>query len=395
MTSTFKDDLTALLDDVYDEMIDIRHDLHAHPELSSHEHRTSRVIRERLAHLGWDVAACPTETGAVATLRGAQPGHRVMIRADIDGLPVTEDSHLPHVSVNEGVMHACGHDVHTASLLGIADILSRGRDQLEGEYTLLFQPAEEELEGAKAMIAMGVLESHPVDFVIGAHVASLLPLGFVAVGPGIKWSQANAFTVRVEGKGGHGAVPTVAGSVVLAVSALAPRLGEIVEGLEFEGAACVCSAGVIRAGTKNNVVPRYGELRGTIRTFTPDQFPEAVARFKTILREVERDFAVECHLEFGEEAPALENDAGVTARATLSAREVVGADNVVELPPITFSDDMSEFLNRVPGCYLVIGGALADGTSGMHHSPEFVVDDEACRTFAGVLTNCAVDLAHS
>jgi amidohydrolase len=395
MPGDFQDDLASLLDDVYDEMIDIRHDLHAHPELSFQEHRTSQVIRDRLATLGWEVANCPTDTGAVATLRGSRAGRRVMIRADIDGLPVTEDRQPDYVSVNEGVMHACGHDVHTASLLGIADMFSRQRDQLAGEYTLLFQPAEEGLGGAKAMIDAGVLDAHPVDFVIGAHVASILPLGFVAVRSGINWSQANAFTVHLEGVGGHGAVPTVAGSVVLAVSALAPRLGEVVEGLEFGGTACVCSAGVIHAGTKNNVVPRSGELRGTIRTFTPDQLPQAVARFEAILREIEDAFSVTCTLGFDEAAPALENDAAVTDRAIASAGEIVGADNVLDLSPITFSDDMAEFLNRVPGCYLVIGGALADGTSGMHHSPEFAVDDAACRTFAGVLANLAVDLAQS
>ena len=393
MTNTFKEDLPSLLDDVYGAMIDIRHDLHKHPELSFQEHRTSQVIRERLTALGWDVATCPTQTGAVATLCGAEPGRRVMLRADIDALPVTEDIGRPYVSVNEGVMHACGHDVHTASLLGVADMFSRHRSQLAGEFTLVFQPAEEGLGGARAMIDAGLLESHPVDFVIGAHVASILPLGMVVAHAGIAWSRANAFSVHVEGRGGHGAVPSAEGSVVLAVSALAPRLGDIVRGLEFEGTACVCSAGVLHVGTKNNVVPRRGVLRGTIRTFTPDQLSEAVARFTALLEEIEEAFAVSCTLEFDEEASALENDAVVTERARVSAGEVVGPANVIDLAPVTFSDDMAEFLNLVPGCYLVVGGALADGTSGMHHSPEFAVDDEACRNFAAVLANLAVDLA--
>ncbi len=393
MTTTFKEDLPSLIDEVFDSMIAVRHDLHEHPELSFQEHRTSRVIQDRLAALGWTVATCPTETGAVATLRGAHPGRRVMIRADIDGLPVTEDAGRAHVSLYEGVMHACGHDVHAASLLGVADVLARRREELAGEYTLLFQPGEEGLGGARAMIEAGVLQSHPVDYVIGAHVASILPLGLVVAHAGVAWSRANAFSVHVAGRGGHGAVPSAEGSVVLAVSALAPRLGEIVAGLEFEGTACVCSAGVMHVGTKNNVVPRHGVLRGTIRTFTPEQLSETVSRLTAMLAEIDEAFAVTSTLTFDEEASALENDVEVTQRARISAGEIVGPENVIDLAPVTFSDDMAEFLNLVPGCYLVVGGALADGTSGMHHSPEFAVDDEACRTFAGVLANLAVDLA--
>jgi len=145
MTSTFSDDLPHLLDDVDDAMVELRHDLHAHPELAFQEHRTTQVVRDRLVELGWELKSCPTETGAVAVLRGANPGRRVMIRADIDALPVTEENQISFASVNDGVMHACGHDVHTAGLLGIADLLSRRQEQLAGEFTLLFQPAEEAL----------------------------------------------------------------------------------------------------------------------------------------------------------------------------------------------------------------------------------------------------------
>jgi amidohydrolase len=290
-------------------------------------------------------------------------------------------------------MHACGHDVHTASLLGVADLLGQRREELAGEYTLLFQPAEEGLSGAKAMIDGGVLDSHPVDFVIGAHVTSVLPLGFVATRPGVLMSQANALTIDIKGKGGHGAMSTVEGNVVLAVSALAPRLGEVVTGLEFEGGICACSAGVIHAGTANNVVPRHASLRGTLRTFSPDQYVESMARLESIVREIEEYFAVQCSLSLGDATPAVVNNAEVAQRVIAKAGEIVGAASVLDLPPVSPSDDMSEFLNRIPGCYMFIGGALADGTSGQHHSPDFAVDDEACRNFSSVLAACAVDLA--
>jgi len=395
MTRTFVDDLTSLLDRANDTMVDIRHDLHAHPELSFDEHRTTRVVRERLAALGWELGDCPTDTGAVAVLRGAQPGRRVMVRADIDALPVTEERSLTYSSVHRGVMHACGHDVHTAGLLGVADILAQRRDELAGEYTLIFQPAEEGLGGARAMIAGGLLESHPVDVIIGAHVTSLAPVGLVATRAGILMSEANALSVHIHGKGGHGAMASVDGNVILAVSAMAPRLSEVVAGLDYEGTNCACSAGVLQAGTANNVVPRHALLRGTLRTFTPDHKQVALERLRALLVEIEQQFSVTCSLELNEGTPAVANHAAVVERVMTSAGQVVGAANVLTIAPASPSDDVSEFLQRIPGCYMFIGGALADGSSGMHHSPDFAVDDRACRTIAGVLSACAVDLAQS
>ncbi len=393
MTNTFSDDLPRLLDEVNDSMVEIRHDLHAHPELAFVEHRTTQVVRERLVDLGWDLQPCPTDTGAVAVLRGASPGRRVMIRADIDALPVTEENAIPFASVIDGVMHACGHDVHTAGLLGIADLLSRRRDELAGEFTLLFQPAEEALGGAMAMIDGGVLTSNPVDVVIGAHVSSLAPLGFVGTKPGVMMSEANSLAIHIKGKGGHGAMASVEGNVILAVSHVAPRLGEVVDGLSFEGTNCACSAGVINAGTAMNVVPRHALLRGTLRTFTAQQRVEALERLRSLLRELETMFVVECSLELSDVAPAVENNPGVYEQVMKSAAKVVGASGVMTIPPFTPSDDVSEFLNRVPGCYMFIGGANDDGTSGMHHSPDFQVQDGACRILAGVLAQSAVDLA--
>jgi amidohydrolase len=393
MAKEFSDELPELLLSATDEMIDLRHDLHAHPELAFDEYRTTKVIRDRLVTLGWDLAECPTATGAVAVLKGGRPGNRVMIRADIDGLPVLEENQSPFASVNEGLMHACGHDVHTAALLGLADILSRRRDQLHGEFTLLFQPAEEGLGGARAMIDGGVLNDHPVDFLLGAHVTSLAPLGLVGTRPGTLMSEARALTVHVAGKGGHGAMASVEGNVVLAISELAPRLGDVVQGLSFEGTNCACSAGVIHAGTANNVVPRSALLKGTLRTFTPDQQVEALARLDTLLREVSEKFVVNCSLELGEGTPAVTNDHDVTGRVVESASKVVGSANVLSFPPTSPSDDVAEFLNRIPGCYMFVGGAKSDGSSGMHHSPDFSVDDLSCASVAQVLVQCAVDLA--
>ncbi len=393
MTTSFTTELPTLLDGINDDMVDIRHDLHAHPELSFQELRTTHVVRHRLVELGWELRPCPTDTGAVAVLRGTKPGRRVMVRADIDALPVTEERHSASRSVHDGVMHACGHDVHTAGVLGVADLLAQRREDLAGEFTLLFQPAEEGLGGAKAMIESGVLIDNPVDFVIGAHVTSLAPVGFVGTRAGILMSEAAALSIHLTGKGGHGAMASTDGSVILAVSALAPRLIDVVRDLSYEGTNCACSAGVIHAGTANNVVPRHAVLRGTLRTFTPDQQHVALERLRALIDEIELTFTVKGSLELHEVAPAVVNDAGVVERVIQSATSVVGEAGVMTIAPATPSDDVSEFLNRVPGCYMFIGGGLADGSSGMHHSPDFAVDDAACRIVAGVLAQSAVDLA--
>ncbi len=373
-------------------MVELRHDLHAHPELSFAEHRTTAVIRDRLLELGWTVAPSPTETGAIATLTGRRPGRRVLVRADIDALPVQEERDLPYRSSVDGVMHACGHDVHTAALLGVADVLAHAED-LPGSYTLLFQPAEEGLGGARAMIDSGVLTRHPADAVIGGHVTSLAPTGFVGARAGTAMSEATALRVDIMGRGGHGAMAGAEGNVVLAVSQLASRLGEVVEGLALDDVNCACSAGVIQAGTANNVVPRTALLRGSLRTFTAEQLADASARLGSLLDEVERTFAVRCSLSVTGGTPAVVNDPVVYESVMASARRVLGEQFVLTMPPTPASDDVSEFLNRVPGCYFFVGGALADGTSGSHHGPDFAIDDGAVAVMAHVLSASAIDLA--
>ncbi|MGC2175488.1 MAG: M20 family metallopeptidase [Acidimicrobiales bacterium] len=393
MPETFTDDLPELLDAVNEPMVELRHDLHAHPELAFQEFRTTQLIKDRLASLDFEIRPCPTNTGAVARLVGGRPGQRVMIRADIDGLPVQEERDLPYASTVEGVMHACGHDVHTASLLGVADILSRRRNELAGEFTLLFQPAEEVIGGAIAMIEGGVMNDNPVDYVIGAHVTSLAPVGVVATRSGILMSDGQTLSVHISGRGGHGAMSTIEGNVVLAVSDIAPRLSSVVDGLVYEGTTCACSAGVISAGAANNVVPRHALLRGTLRTFTFEQKREALSRLRALLDDVARTYTVTCELQLDVGTPAVVNDVDVTDVVRRSATSVIGAKNVLDFAPVTPSDDVSEFLNRVPGCYFFVGGALADGSSGMHHSPDFAIDDGACRIEAGVLVASAIDLA--
>jgi amidohydrolase len=395
MSTAFTDELPELIASTTDSMIDLRHQFHEQPELAFEERDTTVAIRSRLSELGWRLDDCPTETGAVATLETGRPGRTVMIRADIDALPVGEERDLSYRSRRDGLMHACGHDVHTAALLGVADILARRRDDLAGTYVALFQPAEEAIGGARAMVDGGVLDGRTFDYVIGAHVTANAPLGIVACKPGVMMSEADSFSVTIRGAGGHGAMASTAGNVVLAVASLAERVGSVVDGLELEGTGCACSAGMISAGTAPNVVPREATLRGTLRTFTTAHRDEALARLESLLDETAVTFGVTTNLTLVDRARAVVNNAGVAATVMASAKTAPGVDAVLKIGPVTPSDDVSEFLNRIPGCYLFVGGALADGTSGQHHSPGFAIDDHATPLVASVLTKAAVELAQA
>ncbi len=385
-------DLAALVAAATPSMVELRHDLHAHPELAFAERRTSDVVARRLSDLGWALQPCPTPTGAVATLVGGRPGRRVLVRADIDALPVDEERDIAWRSTVPGVMHACGHDVHTAALLGVAEVLAAARADLAGEVTLVFQPAEESAGGAARMIEGGLLESHPADAAIGVHVTSLAPVGLIGTRAGVVMSAADLFTVELRGAGGHGAMASADGNVVLAASALAPRAAEAVDGLSFEGVGAACSINVIDVGTANNVVPRRARLEGTLRTFTNEQRDAARARLQGVVSDVARAHGVDAVLAWGEGVGVVRNDPAVTDRMMGVARSLVG-DLAVEIPPVTPSDDVAEFLDRVPGCYLFVGGGAADGSGGMHHSPDFFVDDGALAVAARLLAAGAMALA--
>lgn len=382
-----------LVEHVFDDMIDVRRDLHRHPELSNAEHRTSAVITERLASAGWDVQRCPTSTGAVALLETGRPGRTVMVRADIDALPLREERSEPFRSMRDDAMHACGRDVHTAGVLGVAQLLAQRHDELCGRFMVVFQPAEEGFGGAQAMIDGGLFAAVRPDAIIGAHVTSLGPVGLVASRPGIIMSGADGFAFHLTGAGGHGAMASAEGNVVLAVSHLAPRLPGLVENFHYEGVACACSAGVVQAGTANNVVPRHAAVHGTLRTFTEQQRSDGRASLLALAHETESLVGVEVDLRFTGHTACVKNDPNVNESVEASARRVVGDDMVWRIPPASPSDDMSVFLSEVPGAYIFIGGAMADGSSGMHHSPDFAIDDAALPVFARVLATAAVDLA--
>jgi amidohydrolase len=384
---------TAPGDAVYDEMVDLRRRVHQRPELAFDERHTTALLRDHMAALDIDEAARVTETGGIFAMEGGRPGRSVVLRADIDALPVQEDQARAGHSQVEGVMHACGHDVHVAALLGAASLLASRREDLPGRYVFVFQPGEEALCGAKRMVDNGALAVMEGSRLVGFHVTSQIPTGLVAVRSGVTMSEAHSLRVTLTGPGGHGAMPTGQGDVVRATAQLVGRLGEVAQGLTYEEATCVCGAGTLRAGTADNVVPTSARVTGTLRTFTTGQREEALVRLRTLCASVADSQGVDVRLELPEHTPAVVNDPAVADLVEREARAAAGAEQVFRMPPTSTSDDVSEFLNRVPGCYFFVGGAAPDGSSGMHHSPAFAVEDASLRVGASVMVRSALALA--
>ncbi len=243
------------------------------------------------------------------------------------------------------------------------------------------------------MIAGGALDLIGEARMVGFHVTSAIPTGMVALRPGISMSEAHALRITLSGPGGHGAMPTDKGHVILAAAELVSRLGAVADGLTYEGASCICSVGMLEAGTAVNVVPTTATVSGTLRTFTPGQRIEAFERLDTLCAGVGDAHGVTVKLEVPERTAAVVNDASVTNVVEAAAQDTLGAAAVFGLPPSGPSDDVSEFLAHIPGCYFFVGGASADGTSGMHHSPSFFVEDESLRIGAKVMLHSALALA--
>jgi amidohydrolase len=274
----------------------------------------------------------------------------------------------------------------------VAHALSARREELAGRFIFLFQPAEEALCGAKRMVAGGALDVMAGARLVGFHVTSQIPTGVIALREGIAMSEAHSLRITLTGPGGHGAIPTAKGDVIKATADLVSRLAGVADGLTYEGASCVCSAGMLSAGTAVNVVPTAATVSGTLRTFTEEQRQEAIARLQAMGAAISDAHGVHVELELPEHTPAVVNDGPVTDTVEAVAQGWLGNDHVLRMPPSSPSDDVSEFLNHLPGCYFFVGGASPDGSSGMHHSPTFSVEDGSLRVGAGVVLGSAIAL---
>jgi amidohydrolase len=380
---------------VLDEVIELRRHFHRHPEVSFAEHETSRQLGERLRQLGLELKPCPTETGVVALLDTGKPGKTVMLRADIDGLPIHEESGVTFSSRTDGRMHACGHDAHMAIMVGVARTLVDRIWDLSGRFLFVFQPAEEIVEGAKAMIAKGLFDAHQPDSVIGLHVSSFLESGTVVTKPGLMWAGSDAFEISFAGPGGHGGMMGRRGNVLAAQAFFIERLHTVVEGLEQDGVQCHTTVGDIRSDGAWNIVPRGVLVKGSLRTFNASLREQALGRMHDLLSETDSEFEVASTVDLVHGTVPLMNEPNVTRTVLDVGRSLIGDKASVLGRPLTVSDDFAEFLTRIPGCYFMLGAMPKGEPPPAHHSPGFRIDEDALPIGVKVLAGAASRLTAS
>ena len=373
-----------------EELVAIRRDLHAHPELGYEERRTAGIVATRLRELGIEVQEGVAETGVIGLLRGARPGPTVLLRADMDALPIQEASEVPYRSQTPGVMHACGHDGHTAILLGTARVLAAQRERLPGVVKFVFQPAEEGGAGADRMIAAGALEGPAVDAAFGLHLWNHGPIGAIGVREGPMMACSDAFDLTVKGQGGHAAAPHRAIDPVVIAAHLIVALQTLVSRETDPLQSAVVTVGRVQGGDVRNVIPDQVLLQGTVRTFDAGLRQALPQRLERIARGVTEAFGGQYDLSYRLGYPCLVNDAAMAEVVRAAACPIVGEEHVVVAPPVMGAEDMSYFLQRVPGCFFRVGSANAErGLTRPHHNPCFDFDEAALPIGVEVLAGAA------
>lgn len=357
------------------ELREIRHDLHRHPELGFAEHRTQAKVRAWLQGLGYDPRDC-AGTGLVADLHPGHPGPSIALRADLDCLPMTETTALPYRSVHDGRAHKCGHDGHTTILMGVAAVLAQHRDRVPGNVRLVFQPAEEGVDGggARVMVAEGALAG--VDEVYGLHNWPQFPKGELRVRAGAVMAHTRELDITVVGKGGHGSQPQVCRDPIVAASHLVAALQTAVSrglGSDGGGVVSICR---FTAGNTHNVIPERAELGGTMRTFDPAVDERLVERIQEVARGVAATFGVEVELSITDGYPVLVNHERCAAAVRAVGARVLGPARVSDAGlPIAGGEDFAYFAQAVPGAYFFLGAGLPGEDTPCCHHPDFDFDD--------------------
>ncbi|MFP4346169.1 MAG: M20 family metallopeptidase [Anaerolineales bacterium] len=359
---------------LYDRLVAWRRDFHRHPELGLEEHRSAEVIAGILHELGYEVQTGIAETGVVGLLENGD-GPVIMVRADMDALPVVEENDVPYASEEPGLMHACGHDAHMAIGLGVARLMSETRDRWQGTLKMVFQPGEEGRNGAEIMVKEGVLEEPRPDRVLALHVWNVYPVGAVSAAPGPVMAAAEAWEADIQGKGGHAAIPEDAVDPVVAASLTVSALQTIVSRNVATMDAAVVTVGALQAGDTFNVIPDRANLKGTVRTFKPEVREKVLERLHEIVEGTAAMMGAEATLKFHPVSPAVVNDAETAAVVQEAARTVLGDALQQEEVRTMGSEDAAFFLNEVPGCYFFVGSA-PEGENRPHHNPHFDIDEE-------------------
>lgn len=387
--------IVELTDDIVQEMVSLRHDIHAHPELGFEERDTAERILDQLRRLGGlDIQTGVAKTGIVAVLNADKPGPCVALRAELDALPIEEQTDVPYASRNRGKMHACGHDGHMACLVGAAKVLCRLADDIPGRIKFIFQPAEEFGAGGDVMCKEGVLDAPKVDAIFALHGWPDLKLGHVAIREGAAMASADQWSITIRGVGGHAAYPhrtidpiVVASQVVVALQTVASRSIDPLESV-------VVTVGSVQAGTAHNIIPETAKLTGTIRSLSPDVRTRALTRFKHVAEHTASAFGATADVDFGIGYPVLMNDNKTSEFVNTVARDVVGSRNVPDtVSPCMGGEDFAFYARRVPAAFWRLGVRCGTPeTQPNLHQPTYNFPDEAIPV--GIRMHCEIALRY-
>ncbi|HLE16086.1 MAG TPA: amidohydrolase [Anaerolineales bacterium] len=374
----------------------LRRDFHRNPELGFQEVRTAGIVARELNGLGLEVSTGVGKTGVMALMEGARPGPVVLLRFDMDALPILEETGAEYASQNPGVMHACGHDGHTAIGLTVARLLEKHREELPGTLKFMFQPAEEGLGGAEAMIADGLLETPRPDLALSLHLWNEKPLGWIGVTPGPAMSASERFRVQIIGRGGHAAAPHLTADPVVAAAQVIGALQGIVARNVAPLKSAVISVTSVQGGEAFNVIPSTVELRGTIRSYEADVRSLLLERLNEVVTGVSAAMGCRAEIETWRVTPAVINDRQLTRRVQQVAGQLFPGDELDENERTMGSEDMAYVMEQIPGCYFFIGSANQEkGLNAAHHHPRFDFDEAALPKAAALMAAAAVELLNN
>ncbi len=397
-----------LINEIEPKVIEWRRDFHENPELSSREFETAKKIAAHLESLGMEVQTGIAHTGVVGILKGGKPGPVVALRADIDGLPVTERAPIPFASkvkgmyngMETGVMHACGHDTHIAMMMGTAEVLSKMKKDLKGTVKFIFQPAEEgvppgEEGGAEMMVKEGVLKNPDVDAIFGLHINAQTDIGKIKYKPLGTMAAAQRFIITIHGKQTHGSKPWQGNDpVFIAAQVITGLNGIISRDTDLTKEAAVISVGLIRGGVRNNIIPEEVELIGTIRTLDYDMQKKLNETMLFRVKAIAESYGATADITIEKGIPITYNDPELTAKMLPSLEKSAGKDNVILMNATTGAEDFSFFQKEVPGLYYFVGGKPLDvkeEDAASHHTPDFFIDEGGLKLGVTSMVNLALD----
>jgi amidohydrolase len=366
-----------------------RRDFHQHPELAFEEVRTANIVQAELTALGLEVQGGVGRTGVVAILEGAHDGPTILVRADMDALPIREENDSPYTSQTQGKMHACGHDGHTAIALGVATLLAQHRDQLAGRIKFVFQPAEEIAAGAKAMVADGVLSDPRPSASLGLHLWNTLPVGHISLVDGPQMASASNFRIALTGRGGHGATPMLTADPVVCGAQIITALQTIVSRNVDPLDTAVVSVTQMHTGDADNVIPQYAELRGTFRAYNTPTRDLMATRITAIAQQIALAMDCTAEVEIAHKTKPVSNDSNVVQQITPVMQAAVNGLTFVQTRTMG-AEDMGEFMSDIPGAYFFVGAHVAgrDLNHG-HHHPLFEIDEDALPLGVALLSAAA------